>query len=453
MPGRRAPNEPLRQLLTAADWTYEGLARAVNALGAENGLALRYDRTAVAHWLAGSLPRQRTRGLVAEAFARRLGRPVAPADLGMGPSGPVLGDGGADSRGGAVDGLARLCGIDADPVRRPLLEHAPFSAAALEVPDWRQQEDGGVPPLPEPVRQDVRGVAEAVAFFCRVSDRGGRHGRTALVAYLEDDVVPRLHADGPAGAHPALLSEVARLVQLLAQMYVDDARQGAAQHYFRAALRLAVEAGDRFSYAVVLHGMSMQALELGHRTAAVRLAGNAVRAASPGASDSLRAALLAQSAVTLASAGEPRRAAEALEAAELHHERAGPQEPAPDSGRSPPCAGPSLGFQRGRVLAASGDRPAAIAALRRALDGLPAASCRKRALTYAEIARLLIREGALDEACDAWHRFLDEYAQLRSGRADRAWQEMRADLRAHRGHRPVRLLLQRADTLTRRGRR
>lgn len=63
---RRARNERLRALLTTAQWSYDNLARTVNMAGAESGLRLRYDRTAVAHWLSGSCPRAEVVTLVAE---------------------------------------------------------------------------------------------------------------------------------------------------------------------------------------------------------------------------------------------------------------------------------------------------------------------------------------------------------------------------------------------------
>lgn len=47
-----ARNARRRALSTTAEWSYDNLARAVNNAGADTGLRLRYDRTAVAHWLS-----------------------------------------------------------------------------------------------------------------------------------------------------------------------------------------------------------------------------------------------------------------------------------------------------------------------------------------------------------------------------------------------------------------
>ncbi|MGW8380115.1 hypothetical protein [Streptomyces sp. ODS28] len=82
----RTPNHALRALLRETEWTQEAFARAIAALGAEAGVHLRYDRTSVAQWLRGSRPAPRVRLLMAEALSRKLGRPVAVAELGMGDS-------------------------------------------------------------------------------------------------------------------------------------------------------------------------------------------------------------------------------------------------------------------------------------------------------------------------------------------------------------------------------
>lgn len=82
-------NTSLRALLDEADWSYGALARAVNAVGAELGMQLRYDRSAVAHWLSGTKPRPAVRKLIAEALSRRLGRATSLPDTGF-PDAPTL---------------------------------------------------------------------------------------------------------------------------------------------------------------------------------------------------------------------------------------------------------------------------------------------------------------------------------------------------------------------------
>ncbi|WP_235980171.1 hypothetical protein [Streptomyces albidus (ex Kaewkla and Franco 2022)] len=98
------PNRALRSLLAETEWTQEAFARAIGRLGTEAGVRLGYDRTSVAHWLRGSRPSPRVQGFIAEALSRRLGRPVAVTQLGMGDGssggpGPRSSDGSAEASG------------------------------------------------------------------------------------------------------------------------------------------------------------------------------------------------------------------------------------------------------------------------------------------------------------------------------------------------------------------
>ncbi|MGH3933743.1 MAG: hypothetical protein ACRDS1_01955 [Pseudonocardiaceae bacterium] len=83
-------------------------ARAVNRVRAEAGLQLSYDDSAVCHWLAGTLPRDRVRPVVCEALSRRLGRPVTPASAGLGAEQ-------YEDAADTVAGLIDLGSADTDP--------------------------------------------------------------------------------------------------------------------------------------------------------------------------------------------------------------------------------------------------------------------------------------------------------------------------------------------------
>ncbi|WP_180268716.1 hypothetical protein [Streptomyces sp. Ru87] len=451
MPDRRTPNSSLRRLLAAGDWTYEALARAVNALGAENGTCLRYDRTSVAHWLAGTVPRPYVRELIAEALTRRLRRPVTASDLGMGPCepGPPLDTrppGGAPS--GAVARLTTLCALNADPARRPVLEECVYRADGPDGSPWQdllarcpaQRRPGGTPEH----EREVRHLRDAVDFFHRAGDLGGRHAQTALVSYLRDDVTTRLQTGRSGGPHPALMAQAALLALVLADMYADDLRHGIAQQYHRAGVHLAAEAGDHLVGAVVLSGMGAHALDVGHCRQALRLTEAALRVAPARTPPGTRALLLTRLAPALASAGHRDRALASVAEAEEHCRRAA------DGGTPGPagvcdCSRALCAFAKGRTLAALGDRAAAVAALRQSLEHRPASACRWRALTHAEIARLLLADGRLEEACAAWHRFLDDRPQWRSARADRALAGLRRELRGHAAHPRAGAVLGRAE--------
>lgn len=467
MTGRRAANHSLRALLSVADWTLEALARSVNALGAENGTPLHYDRTSVAHWLAGSLPRPRTRELIAEAFTRRLRRPVSLSELGMtgesvprlpSLSPPVPGPDG--ERGDAVGELAALCAADADPGRRHLVHQSLYSATRLgscppagpesATGDGNVPGEGGARPARHTAADaddgeggEDEGLGPAVDFFHRAGEFGGRHARTALVVYLHDDVVPRLHRAPSGSAFRSLSAHAARLVLVLARMYVDDVKNGAAQLYHRVALRLASAAGDGATCAGVLAAMSRHAGELRHHEAGMRLAEAAVRAVPDGAAG-LRAVALCQLALARARFGDRDRAAESLAAAAP---RTGGRPVAATCVEGPPCAAPDacLMYHRGQALAALGDRAGAVAALRAASERWPQAAHLSRALTLARLGGLLRERGHLEQSCAVWHRFLDDHLHLRSGRADRLLSGLRGDLRVHAAHPRAGALLRRAD--------
>lgn len=96
----RTPNRQLAALLAEARWGNDQLARAVNRIGRSAGLELTYDHSAVSHWLKGVRPKPAVRPVVAEAFARRLGRPVTSQEAGFGPA-PAAARRGRSGRPGA----------------------------------------------------------------------------------------------------------------------------------------------------------------------------------------------------------------------------------------------------------------------------------------------------------------------------------------------------------------
>ena len=78
----RRDNSALRGLLAEARWTEDALARRVNVLAQEIGLATRLDRRSVSHWLAGRQPRSPLPDLITEALAQRLERQLSVAEAG-----------------------------------------------------------------------------------------------------------------------------------------------------------------------------------------------------------------------------------------------------------------------------------------------------------------------------------------------------------------------------------
>lgn len=431
MTHRRGPNHRLRALLKEADWTQESLARAVNTLGTEIGAVLRYDRTAVAHWLSGTQPRPPVPQLTAEALSRRIGRSVSPAVAGF--SGPCPEPPQADP----VHGFTALCRADTDAGRRTALHQRPYRVADAAVPAPPEAPE---PPLPLGSRTAATtALHDAVAFFAASLDtHGGRHARSALVSYLADDVAPLLTAGQPPRVRRELLVAASRLAFLLARMYEDGRLHGIAQRYYTAAHRLAAESGDRPAWGMVLRAMSAQAQRLGHLPAALQLAWAAERGARR-AAPAQQAYVQAQLAVTLGLCGERRGTLAALTHAERAAERA-TSGTAPFE-RYPPAA---LHFQASAALEALGDLTGALAALRRAAHERSTADRRGQALTQARFGQILLRAGHLEEACAAWEHFLARQERLRSGEAERAVGDMRRELLPHRNRKRAAELLARS---------
>ncbi|MFK8844945.1 tetratricopeptide repeat protein [Streptomyces sp. Ac-502] len=414
-------------MLDEAGWSAAELARAVNALGRRQGMALRYDRTSVAHWLVGSRPRKAVPGLVAQALSRRIGRLVALEETGLAAGLPPLaplgmaGKADLDPR----NRLAELCRAESDPARRAALRRTVYGAHPVRLPSWPDDR-----PPPPPGGEGGRSQAEVsilqsmgLIFASLIDSSGGGHARTALAAYLADDAVPLLLAPADARWHTQHLLGCSQLTHLLANMTDDAGHHGLAQVYYRLALELAHQAGHRAAYATTLRALSTQALRLGFLQYSADLACAAVEGTGPAAANT-RAFVLAQRALVHAHTGHRSQAQADLKAAEQEHGRA------PSSAgifASYPRAG--LDYQRGETFYALGDGTAALGAFHDAERHRPPAQRRPYALAQARLAEVLAHSGHLEEACAHWHVFLDHYPHLASVHVERA---------AHTLHRTVR---------------
>ncbi|MCZ1020566.1 hypothetical protein [Streptomyces noursei] len=446
-PSRRR-NQNLRALLAEARWTQAALARTVNALAAEIDLDLNYDRTAVAHWLSGTRPAPPVPELIAEALTRRLGRSVSPAAAGLvgEPSAPAGGRLPLSSIPIST-ALTELCSMENDPARRASARMLPYREAELAKVAARSADRAPVPPAPrgeQDAGDDLGVVRLAVRFYSASFDaHGGRRARSALAAYLADDIAPLLREREGHDQRRGLLVEASRLSFLLARMYQDASVHGLAQRHFSTALRLADESGDATARAVVLRGLSAQGLALGHRRIALSAA---EAAAATRASDGpARAFLLSQLAVAQAACGRHRAARESLGRAEnalARGEGAGTAEPftAYSSG--------SLEFQTAEVLRYTGDLSAARAALANSLVRRSDQDHRGMALSLAQHAEILMGLGHVEESCASWNSFLDHYVHLRSGAADLAAGRLRQLLTPFRNLPAATAVLHRAFAVT-----
>ncbi|MFI7342836.1 hypothetical protein ACIBUY_33430 [Streptomyces sp. NPDC050085] len=438
MATRREPNAQLRALLRESGLTQEACARAVNAAAAEIGLQLGYDRTAVAHWLAGSEPKEPVPRLVAEVFSRRLGRLLTPASLGFAPP--------ADARGAAAPGaaaaLAELSRRDADPLEHARLTRAPYRALA-RVPGWAEH-TARAATRPEHVRvgaSEVALVRGAVGHFATAMDvHGGAHARSALAVYVADTAATWLRAPATDVVHRQLGVESARLVFVLALMHADMNAHGLAQRYFSLALSLAGEARDKEMWATTLRAMSAQALHLGHRMSALHCAEAAADSVAGSAPGAVRAYLYAQLAVARAEVGDRRAADAALARAEQSVQR--------DEGDGPFDTYPmgALAFQAAEVHSRLGRSGAAVRDLHRSAGARATLDRRGLVLTLSRRAELLLASGHLEEACASWAQFVRAGAGLRSRRVTDAHTRMRSALRPYGRHAAARPLLDGASS-------
>ena len=321
---RRHPvsNLALSLLVDRTGWSMSDLAKFINRVGAENGVRLQYNASAICHWLNGTLPRPEAVPVVVQAFARALGQPeLAPEDLGWpdwvcaGPDRPWEGD--------PVALLTTLAREDMLSSHRPavadlyvagaLSPFAPASSASSVVHANRM--------LCADVCDVARIRATTDALFDVAATHGGGHGRCAVSAYLVNDVVPHLRATtGPT--RPKLLRAASELAYLLGWMSADAGAHGRAQRYFIQALRLADEAGDCVARCILLCRLFSQALCLVHRKAAPAMVDAAAYAVRAGCHPRVRAGLLNVQAMACALVEDRSGALAALRASERAMEHA-----------------------------------------------------------------------------------------------------------------------------------
>ncbi|MGW7531303.1 hypothetical protein [Amycolatopsis sp. NPDC054798] len=421
--------------MSAAAWTFGDLARAVNAAGAEAGQHLRYDRTSVAHWVSGTQPRGQVPALIAEALARRLGRPVTLSEIGL--------NGTSDSRepryteaAQGIPALISLTRAHLDPVRRDVLVHSIYRIEDLAVPSAPDvcqiaQQAGGFNQAGPDIPQHQANLAchAAVVFAAANHQFGSGHIRAALTAYLANDILPSLAICETDAAHRKLLAAATDLALLAGFICFDSNEHGLAQRYYRATLDLACLARDSVRYAIVLRAISQQACHLRHAALALDLALSALAAGGNLTGSHTSAFLHAQVSLCYSAVGDPA-------AALAHHQQA--HDRLSNATGAPPPFGSyhrgELGYHAASIRTVDGDIPGAITALNSALRHYPRLERRSRALTLAALAERQLDIGLLARASATTRRFLDIYPNLCSGRVTTAMKALGERLQQFRGH-------------------
>ena len=276
-------NDALAALIADADevagCSWAGLARRVNDLGAQQGLSLRYDYTAVNRWIKrGERPRPPVPNLIAQALSEKLGRKVTPGEFDM-PDVESLAARSLEYTTDALASLETIAELGRADLRRREIMKAPFVLAALAVPsrNWllaTLDELAGERGSRRVGMSQVDGIRQMFHLFQEMDVmRGGGHARAALIEYMNNYVLPLVKRDGhPDELQNALYEAAAEQAYLVGWMAYDDGQHGLAQRYLIQSLRLAQASGNATLGAHVLAGMSDQANLLGHPQEALMLA-------------------------------------------------------------------------------------------------------------------------------------------------------------------------------------
>ncbi|MZE79183.1 hypothetical protein [Streptomyces xinghaiensis] len=435
---KREPNTCLSRLLDETGWSQSQFATAVNRTGTEQGTRLRYDASAVSHWLTGTIPRREVRLLILEALARKLARPITHTDAGF----PMPTD---QPRSTTVEGLLELGRQDMDPSRRGVLGAALFSAA-LTVPDWpnvvgrmEAVRTGRTRRIGYPEVDAVMAMTDKVSELDDVF--GGRHARPMAAAFLVNTVAPHLRADASDDVREAMLSAASDLLYLTGFMAVDEGLHGLAQRYYCKALELAGAADDHLTYCTTLRGMSLQAVDLGHHAHALRLA-DAASAASRNAGPRMRAFLAGQQAHAYAASGDRAGALRYIQEAEVAMDKA--ESRAKTFGSYDAS---SLAYHIAQVQYGLGDLSGSVKSMEESSRLRHDVYRRTRVRYDAMLAERQLELGHLEAACVTWHRVLDDYPLVQSGRADQRVAAMKALIRPHVRNRTARALYERAQAV------
>jgi len=424
---RREPNHRLREVISAAGWTYEALAHAVRRIGAENGEMLLTNKSAVAHWVNGATPTGQAPYYLAEALSRRAGHRVTLAELGFASP--------EESLAASADPVEAATNLGrADVERRTFLTVAAFTTAGVAMPLLYD---------PEPVsrlmrartgtalvgNEEVEVIRQITAVFSAVDERlGGGHGLTTVTAYLADTAAPMLTGRFPdEQTRGRAFGAVAELAYLAGWKHHDLGHEGAAQYYYQVGYQLAVEADPNGHAGWMMRALAHQALSLKQPQHCAALIENALTRSIGRVDGQTEALLHITHARAYAATRDRPAAARALLAAE--NALARQDEPQPSfSLVSGPAAG-TVASHTARTLTDMGDHPGTEQQHRAALIRWdPEKFKRVHALTHADLGDSLAAQARADEAVATWGRALTLMEGMTSDRTRKAISSIRPHL-------------------------
>ena len=293
------------------------------------GLSVR----TVAYWRErpDSIPQQRTQEILDAALERasdqakeRFAQLLADGpDPGQQPARCDIAQDGAGSpteSGQVVALIDELIGADmAD--RQEVAQAGWLSGTASSVitgylfssPTWHH-EQAPLTATPNTAAARIRSVAQHLMDID--FQFGGGYVRRMLLFYFQSEIVPLLREPQQELVRREIYSAAAEVAQLLGWSAYDAGRHGAAQRYFMQGLRLATEAEDPVLGGRLLSNLSHQANYLGRYDEALQFARAAQASGAGRASGTVTAMFLAMEARALASSGDARLCARALNLAE-----------------------------------------------------------------------------------------------------------------------------------------
>ena len=439
----RERNERLASLLAEACWSRAQAATAYNRVAAEtlNGEVRensKIGRSHVSMWVGGVQPTGVAPAILCQALSRRLRREITAHEVGFAASGSP----GQEALDWRVDPLIALTdlGSSVDTDRRGLLEGGVYSAAALVLPEETWWAAMSQPPAGKSSegrrvgRGDVDTVRELTLAFSRMDQRrGGGHGRRAVDEYLCHEVHGFLRgrfADDVT--RRAMFTASAELAYVSGWMAFDNSEHAVALRRFATAVKLAARSGDAPLTGHILRAMAHQALDLGFRREALKIAQVSVHGERYAAATPRERALLGVvHARTLAANGHKQKAARALLCAEddLSNAHDGIVEP----DRTFFFGEASLAHETACTLRDLGDHQRAVKQFRRSVHTRGPAFRRTHAITLGYMGATQIAQGGVEEACATWTSVLDAMEDgIYSGRARQTVVDMRQLLSPYR---------------------
>lgn len=436
----------LARLYTEAGFgKHESFAAAVNAHPLARQAGVSVSRVSIGRYLAGTTVPELTVGRVIVAvLAARLSRSLALNDVWPMTFAPAISDLALRyerSLPVTVECVAELLACEMDQARARALATLDFAPVAISeaITGWRYGLADSVADRQTGTRQvthrQVDRIRETCAWFADLDHtRGGGLVRSAVTAYLHEQVSPLLHGSYTDAVGRSLFAAAAEMLQLAGWMAYDLERHGLAQRYYIQALRLAKASGvqSRGFDAFVLVRLSQQALSRDHADEALYLA----RAAR----DDVALSTTTPAVRALAYVAEARACARLYEKGDAHAASACRQaliaaERELDAGNltdEPSWIGyfdrPELAAEIAHSLVVIGDTTGALPCLDEALAGKSSNRARDRLFCQLNLSYAHKKAGDLDAALMVAEQAIPALGNIMSNRARSRFQNFRRSL-------------------------